>query len=232
MRRSRKPFRAVSSDEGSNPSPSASTSRNPRISRGFGLFGGASLRLPVAQLTTAKNRSALAPTGAKLAQACAKGLAPRLGAKRRTSTACGLLSEKVTNKVPRRGGSRNGIFECASRSRLRRGCGSTCRSGASEHPSAVVALDTRRTRRGVRPSPPAPVLSLASLTRRVSPAKGSSRGRAPPQAAPLAPKKPGMFAPKGEKQLHKAIQAQDAQAIKRVGVEHGTSACRPTAWLV
>jgi tetratricopeptide (TPR) repeat protein len=35
-----------------------------------------------------------------------------------------------------------------------------------------------------------------------------------------APPKPGLFAPKGEKQLYKAIRAQDIQAIKRVGEEH------------
>jgi hypothetical protein len=29
-----------------------------------------------------------------------------------------------------------------------------------------------------------------------------------------------MFAPKGEKQLYKAIQAKDTEAIKRVGAEH------------
>jgi tetratricopeptide (TPR) repeat protein len=40
-----------------------------------------------------------------------------------------------------------------------------------------------------------------------------------PGAAPY-PKKPGLFAPKGEKQRYKAIKAQDVQAIKRVGDEH------------
>jgi tetratricopeptide (TPR) repeat protein len=38
--------------------------------------------------------------------------------------------------------------------------------------------------------------------------------------APSTPKKPGLFAPKGEKALYKAVKAQDAQAIKRVGDEH------------
>jgi hypothetical protein len=53
--------------------------------------------------------------------------------------------------------------------------------------------------------------------------KGSSRGASPataPQSTPVAPKKPGLFAPKGEKELYKAIQAQDVQAIKQVGAEH------------
>jgi tetratricopeptide (TPR) repeat protein len=40
-----------------------------------------------------------------------------------------------------------------------------------------------------------------------------------PTAAP-SPKKPGLFSPKGEKQLYKAIKAQDVQWIKRVGDEH------------
>ena len=54
-----------------------------------------------------------------------------------------------------------------------------------------------------------------------SSASGASRsGAATQQAAPTAPKKPGMFGPKGEKQLYKAIQAQDAAAIKQVGAEH------------
>jgi tetratricopeptide (TPR) repeat protein len=48
--------------------------------------------------------------------------------------------------------------------------------------------------------------------------KGSSSGAAPPVAPPK--KKPGLFAPKGEKQLYKAIQAKDTEAITRVGAEH------------
>lgn len=51
-------------------------------------------------------------------------------------------------------------------------------------------------------------------------AGGGSRAAAAPAAAPAATKKPGMFAPKGEKQLYKAVQAQDAQAIKQAGTEH------------
>jgi hypothetical protein len=47
MRRSRKPFRAVRSDEGSNPSPSVRPGRNPSISRGFGASRG---RLPLASV--------------------------------------------------------------------------------------------------------------------------------------------------------------------------------------
>ena len=52
---------------------------------------------------------------------------------------------------------------------------------------------------------------------------GSGRSRSGSQtAAPPAAKakKPGLFAPKGEKQLYKAIKAQDIAAIARVGDEH------------
>jgi len=40
------------------------------------------------------------------------------------------------------------------------------------------------------------------------------------QLAPPALKKPGLFAPKGEKELYRAIKAQNVQAIKQVGAEH------------
>jgi Protein of unknown function (DUF4236) len=54
--------------------------------------------------------------------------------------------------------------------------------------------------------------------------KGSRGGSSPPaapsaQPAPVSPKKPGVFAAKGEKQLYKAIQAQDVQAIKQAGAD-------------
>ncbi len=38
--------------------------------------------------------------------------------------------------------------------------------------------------------------------------------------SPPATKKPGMFAPKGEKELYKAVKAQDVHAIKEVGDDH------------
>jgi tetratricopeptide (TPR) repeat protein len=47
----------------------------------------------------------------------------------------------------------------------------------------------------------------------------TTRQTAARTAAP-SPVKPGMFAPKGEKQLYKAIKQQDVQAMKRVGDEH------------
>jgi len=55
---------------------------------------------------------------------------------------------------------------------------------------------------------------------------GSRKGSASRPAAesapsrPATPSKPGLFAPKGEKELYRAIKAQDMQAIKRVGDEH------------
>jgi tetratricopeptide (TPR) repeat protein len=39
-------------------------------------------------------------------------------------------------------------------------------------------------------------------------------------SAPIAPKKPGLFAPKAEKELYKAVKLQDVQAMKRVGDQH------------
>jgi tetratricopeptide (TPR) repeat protein len=48
---------------------------------------------------------------------------------------------------------------------------------------------------------------------------GRSRAATPPAPAPKAAK-PGFLAPKGEKQLYKAIGAQDVPAIRRVGDEH------------
>ena len=55
-------------------------------------------------------------------------------------------------------------------------------------------------------------------------AKGSSnsasRSAPAPQAAPAAAKKPGLFAPKGEKQLYKAVGSQDAQAMRQVGDDY------------
>jgi tetratricopeptide (TPR) repeat protein len=47
-----------------------------------------------------------------------------------------------------------------------------------------------------------------------------SAGQAETPTAPVAAKKPGLFAPKGEKALYKAVKTQDVQAIKRVGEEH------------
>jgi tetratricopeptide (TPR) repeat protein len=53
---------------------------------------------------------------------------------------------------------------------------------------------------------------------------GGGRSRAARQPAatqpPPAAPKPGLFAPKGEKQLYNAVRAQDIQAMKRVGDEH------------
>jgi tetratricopeptide (TPR) repeat protein len=50
---------------------------------------------------------------------------------------------------------------------------------------------------------------------------GGRRSSRAASAAPApAPKKPGLFAPKGEKELYKAVKEQDLDAIKRVGEQH------------
>jgi tetratricopeptide (TPR) repeat protein len=50
---------------------------------------------------------------------------------------------------------------------------------------------------------------------------GGSRSSALAQhVAPPSPKKPGMFAPKGEKELYNALKAQDVTAIRQVGIYH------------
>jgi tetratricopeptide (TPR) repeat protein len=49
---------------------------------------------------------------------------------------------------------------------------------------------------------------------------GTKSAAAATQSAPVPPKKPGLFAPKGEKELYKAVRAQDAEAIRRVGEAH------------
>jgi hypothetical protein len=50
--------------------------------------------------------------------------------------------------------------------------------------------------------------------------RNSRRTVARPAPAPSASPKPGIFAQKGEKQLFKAIRADDVAAIKRVGEDH------------
>lgn len=50
---------------------------------------------------------------------------------------------------------------------------------------------------------------------------GSGRkGGSEAAASQAKPKKPGLFAPRGEKELYKAVKAQDVQAIKRAGDRH------------
>jgi len=64
---------------------------------------------------------------------------------------------------------------------------------------------------------------IPGVTYQKSVASGRPRtggSRSAQQPAPPTRKKPGLFAPKGEKQLYKAIKAQDVQAIKQVGDEH------------
>jgi tetratricopeptide (TPR) repeat protein len=54
-----------------------------------------------------------------------------------------------------------------------------------------------------------------------SKSRGSRKSTPQPQAsAPISPKKPGLFSPKGEKELYKAVKSQDAQAMRLVGEQH------------
>ena len=84
----------------------------------------------------------------------------------------------------------------------------------------VEACGTQRTQAAGRQSPlawdPGDYLS-----------EGRQRGRRDLRASRAQPRphhdsstKPGLFASKGEKQLYKAVKAQDAQAIQAVGDEH------------
>jgi tetratricopeptide (TPR) repeat protein len=52
--------------------------------------------------------------------------------------------------------------------------------------------------------------------------ESASRARSSPegQVPPASAKKPGWFAPRGEKALYKAVRPQDAHAIRAVGEEH------------
>lgn len=58
--------------------------------------------------------------------------------------------------------------------------------------------------------------------RRTTHANASSSRRAAPPPPPPRPKpaKPGMLAPRGEKELYRAVQAQDVAAMERVSQEH------------
>jgi tetratricopeptide (TPR) repeat protein len=64
---------------------------------------------------------------------------------------------------------------------------------------------------------------IPGITYRSTSSSGVRRRAAPRQEyaySPPAAPKPGLFAPKGEKQLFKAINAEDAEEIKRAGDEH------------
>jgi hypothetical protein len=72
---------------------------------------------------------------------------------------------------------------------------------------------------------------IPGITYQKSVSGGSRRGTAPPPPPPASrPPKPGLLAPKGEKQLYKAIQQQDIDAIKRVGDEQPEF--RVAAWSI
>jgi tetratricopeptide (TPR) repeat protein len=64
---------------------------------------------------------------------------------------------------------------------------------------------------------------IPGITYRSTTSSGGRRRTAPRQVSapsPPATPKPGLFAPKGEKQLVKAIKAENVEEIKRVGDEH------------
>jgi Protein of unknown function (DUF4236) len=64
------------------------------------------------------------------------------------------------------------------------------------------------------------------------PQSGSSRSPArAEQVAPPPQKKPGLFDPKGEKELYKAIKAQDVEGSSLWASTTRTSSCLRTAWL-
>ena len=75
---------------------------------------------------------------------------------------------------------------------------------------------------------------IPGVTYQSTASSGKRRSQAPPARRQVSavpsptPSKPGLFAPKGEKQLYKAIQQDDAQLMKRVGEEH--EAFRVPAW--
>jgi tetratricopeptide (TPR) repeat protein len=70
---------------------------------------------------------------------------------------------------------------------------------------------------------------IPGVTYQKSISGGSRRATAAQPPAPRPPK-PGLLAPKGEKQLYKAIQEQDIDAIKRVGDEQPDF--RVAAWSI
>src|SRR4051794_9891837 len=96
----------------------------------------------------------------------------------------------------------------------KRGVGASVGAGGARYSAHSTGRRTVSARSGI-----AGVYYQESVGGGRSKASGSS-ARAAQTAAPASPKKPGMFAPKGEKELYKAIKTQDTEAITRVGAEH------------
>lgn len=97
-----------------------------------------------------------------------------------------------------------------------RGIGASVGVGGARYSTHSFGRRTVSTRSGV-PS--------VTLQRSVG---GRRPASTPPIAVPAASTKPGLFAPKGEKQLYKAINAQDIDAIRQVGDEH--AGLRVASW--
>jgi tetratricopeptide (TPR) repeat protein len=58
--------------------------------------------------------------------------------------------------------------------------------------------------------------------RRTGTSRSTPRKPPPRTAAPVIPQKPGLFAPKADKALHKALLAADTQAILAAGTQHSS----------
>lgn len=96
----------------------------------------------------------------------------------------------------------------------RRGVGASVGAGGVRYSAHSSGRRTVSARTGI----PGVTYQKSVGGGRSRPAVRSAAAGAPPLAPPQ--KKPGLFAPKGEKQLYKAVQAQNVQAIRRVGDEH------------
>ena len=111
---------------------------------------------------------------------------------------------------------------CASRSRSRPGCGSTCRSAEWALRSAAKAGATRRTRQVDARSRPVLASSQASTTRRVfgQAAPGRVALRLPPSAAARGAEEARHVRAEGREGALQGDQGAGRQAIKPVGDEH------------
>jgi tetratricopeptide (TPR) repeat protein len=112
---------------------------------------------------------------------------------------------------------------CESRSSSCRASGSTSRKADSASqpgaPGARYSVHSSGRRTVSLGSGIVPGVYYQDSKGSVRSSKGGGPARAP-AAPPITPKKPGFLAPKGEKELYKAVKAQDAQAMERVGEAH------------
>jgi hypothetical protein len=94
----------------------------------------------------------------------------------------------------------------------KRGVGASVGAGAARYSAHSSGRRTVSARSGV---PGVYYQKSAGGTRSKGSGSGA-RAAGPPAPAPAAPKKPGLFAPKGEKELYKAVKSQDPLAEARV----------------